>query len=199
MLPLPRKTESRLPGKRSHPNVCIFSAAATIFPRLISAESQIFDMISHNRPVCQQIRRLCAPSFCTKNSVIFRSALTRISAPRTEYRHFSAARPSDAPPLRLSKVILFDKEVCGLTSSGTRYPLRRAARTFAGPSRSIFFAAHVAEENDWTFFAPAGANSTRFLTSCPAARPSGRAAVCFRAVSGSRRRSRRRSRRPAGR
>ena len=28
--------------------------------------------------------------------------------------------------------------------------------------RSIFFAAHVAEENDWTFFAPAGANSTRF-------------------------------------
>ena len=28
--------------------------------------------------------------------------------------------------------------------------------------RSIFFAAHVAEENDRTFFAPAGANSTRF-------------------------------------
>ena len=27
----------------------------------------------------------------------------------------------------------------------------------------IFFAAHVAEENDWTFFAPAGANSMRFF------------------------------------
>ena len=33
--------------------------------------------------------------------------------------------------------------------------------------RSIFFAAHVAEENDWTFFAPAGANSMRFFDKLP--------------------------------
>ncbi|MEF2816166.1 MAG: hypothetical protein U0N40_06780 [Oscillospiraceae bacterium] len=97
MLPLPRKTESRLPEKRSHPNACIFSAAATIFPRLISAESQIFDIISQKRPVCQQIRRLCVPSFCTKNSVIFRPVLTRRSvrdtAPENRLQTDSAARP----------------------------------------------------------------------------------------------------------
>ncbi len=32
-----------------------------------------------------------------------------------------------------------------------------------GRPSSIFFAAHVAEENDWTFFAPAGAKATRFF------------------------------------
>ena len=50
--------------------------------------------------------------------------------------------------------------------------LQSAARIICAPPahkfhtcslRSIFFAAHVAEENDWAFFAPAGANSTRFL------------------------------------
>ena len=50
--------------------------------------------------------------------------------------------------------------------------LQSAARIICAPAahkfhtcslRSIFFAAHVAEENDWTFFAPAGANSTRFI------------------------------------
>ena len=50
--------------------------------------------------------------------------------------------------------------------------LQSAARIICAPQahkfhtcslRSIFFAAHVAEENDWTFFAPAGANSTRFF------------------------------------
>ena len=55
-------------------------------------------MISHNRPVCQQIRRLCAPSFCTKNSVIFRPALTRISAPRTGYRQAQRRARQGAPP-----------------------------------------------------------------------------------------------------
>ena len=97
MLPLPRKTESRLPKKRSHPNACIFSAAATIFPRLISAESQIFDIISQKRPLCQQIPRLCAPSFCTKNSVISRPVLTRRPAHNTasepRLQADTAARP----------------------------------------------------------------------------------------------------------
>ena len=50
--------------------------------------------------------------------------------------------------------------------------LQSAARIICAPAahkfhtcslRSIFFAAHVAEENDQTFFAPAGANSTRFI------------------------------------
>ena len=50
--------------------------------------------------------------------------------------------------------------------------LQSAARIICAPPahkfhtcslRSIFFAAHVAEENDWAFFAPAGANSTRFF------------------------------------
>ena len=50
--------------------------------------------------------------------------------------------------------------------------LQSAARIICAPAahkfhtcslRSIFFAAHVAEENDQTFFAPAGANSTRFF------------------------------------
>jgi hypothetical protein len=50
--------------------------------------------------------------------------------------------------------------------------LQSAARIICAPAahkfhtcslRSIFFAAHVAEENDWAFFAPAGAKATRFL------------------------------------
>ncbi len=43
----------------------------------------------------------------------------------------------------------------------TRHPLLADGAHVCRP-RSIFFAAHVAEENDWAFFAPAGANSTRF-------------------------------------
>ena len=96
------KTESRLPEKRSHPNACIFSAAATIFPRLISAESQIFDIISQKRPVCQQIRRLCAPSFCTKNSVIFRSRVDTHLCARNRIQQL-AARPSGRAAFALRK------------------------------------------------------------------------------------------------
>ena len=57
--------------------------------------------------------------------------------------------------------------------------LQSAARIICAPPahkfhtcslRSIFFAAHVAEENDWTFFAPAGANSTRFFDKLERAR-----------------------------
>ena len=48
--------------------------------------------------------------------------------------------------------------------------------------RSIFFAAHVAEENDRTFFAPAGAKATRFLGQ--AGKTSGYARRSFSAFGG---------------
>ena len=59
--------------------------------------------------------------------------------------------------------------------------LQSAARIICAPAahkfhtcslRSIFFAAHVAEENDWTFFRRFGGETLRgSLTSCTAARP----------------------------
>ena len=51
---------------------------------------------------------------------------------------------------------------------GDHAALRASSSRFAGRStlrsaRSIFFDAHVAEENDLTLFAPAGANSARLF------------------------------------
>ena len=64
--------------------------------------------------------------------------------------------------MKLSKkYYFFDKEICGLTAAHALSAEADGAHVCR--PRSIFFAAHVAEENDWTFFAPAGANSTRFF------------------------------------
>ena len=64
--------------------------------------------------------------------------------------------------MRLSKkYYFFDKEICGLTAAHA--PSAEADGEHVCRPRSIFFAAHVAEENDGIFFAPAGANSTRFF------------------------------------
>ena len=104
----------------------------------------------------------------THSVVVIRKTAATVSPPLGE--DAKGAFISYAPDANCVGRLDCQKSTTFLTKrlqSAARIICAPPARKFHTCSLSgIFSAAHVAGENDWTFFAPAGANSTRSLKSC---------------------------------